>query len=260
MKSDTKVKSNIPHWAKRRMALVNKKLLEDDTQEYLRIMHDLINHYFKTLKQGWNPEEDDEIQYLSAQIAILSKFPRGSQKLLIRLATKKILKVKEAVKCLNPPFRIISFTDEYIGPTEWVNNNEYSSYAHLIHEQTSKKTSIENKLFEEDEVYINVRVDTSKEELIAFIEAYYESEIRPHLKPAVINFHDEVLVNPKRRIKGYKNADKFDLNIMSMHNQGLSAYQIANKLGLERYSPQVIDRKLKKIKKIQFLEFKIVSK
>lgn len=259
MKSDTYLKSVIPYWAKRRLTLVNKKLLEDDTQEYLRIMHNLITHYFKTLKQGWNPEDDDEIQYLSAQIAILSKFPRGSQKLLIRLATKKILTAEEAVKCLNPPFRVISFTDKYIGPTEWVNNNEYSSYTHLLHEQTSNK-SIQNKLFEEDEVYINVRVDTSKEELIAFIEAYYESEIRPHLKPAVINFHDEVLVNPKRRIKAHKNANKFDLNIMDMHNQGLSAYQIANKLGLERYSPQVIDRKLKKIKKVQFLEFKIVSK
>jgi len=219
MKADTKPR--IPYWAKRRINLIRKQLPEEVAQAYLAILNDLIEHYFKTLEKGWQPELDEEVQLLAAQILPLTGFPNGSQRLIVRLATKKVLTEKEAISCLIPPFRVISLMDKYIGPTTWEDNEEYLLAIHRIQEQASIDFEPEEHIFNEGEVFISVRPDTTKEELVDFIEEYYDSEIKPHLRPATANMHNSLLTDQKRRIKAPSRFTKRHLDLLEMNKQGL---------------------------------------
>ncbi len=244
-----------PYWAKRRLNLILNLLPEQPVQDGLKSLAKTLRAYNKPESEFYG---DGNVRLLLTKVQINLKFPRGSKQLILQLALKKELPHREALNYLTPPFRAVSFRDKCVTMADIFGSFE-EMRSHINEVSRHDYQPVETLAFDEGEVYLHITADATKEELISFIEEYYNSEIETHLYSSGWSSHNKRLLNKKAKIQPPKiTLTKAEQKLLDLSKQGLTPYGISKNSGLGKNSPQALDTKLKRIKNLKDMEYKII--
>jgi len=178
----TKARKSVT-WQIRRVNDVKKKLRSPETQDLLSLLR---KQWLEVDKNNPNSVKNYNAMFQSTFVMI--RFARGTHFLVQKLIEKCTLTTENASKLVEPPFKVLSLTNKFIGPGS---SELFQYFRYKINQMTSEVYDPTLHPYQDNEVLLVIGSETTKGELTAFIDKYYYSLIKPNLGKAELNLLSE---------------------------------------------------------------------
>lgn len=210
------IKGKTPLWHQRRWRLLNKAF---NTTEFQQLLKDVENEIVSSVEAA---------QILFSLMPKI-KLPGDCYFIaLVVLQDPKSVHDEEFVKSLIvPPINWVSFRNRMRGPSEPLK----SSFEEWENTRTELLKKGYDPLTSDNAILIEVKPTTTKQELIDFIEQYYDNELKPQLKiQARDRYYYPTDMEIGRRISEESINQKRDTKIIDLHRLGKTPKEIAEEL------------------------------